>query len=162
MHAPSLAGAELRWQSPSGATHPLAPVTLEAELQYQQALEEAAWGRLPRPGHPARAEAVAALLAMVNANEFAFGGPAFHRWVWTFAGQAHYLHFLMDAAWKLSQGRGPAPVPRAEVEQGLRAETAAGAGGPFTELWLRVAARDFPFPQTPGDPTSGGRTEAAP
>lgn len=146
MHAPSVIGTTISWPD-GGKVYTLPPLDLDAELAFQQALEDAAWSRLPKPGHPARAEAVDGMIGKVAGNEFAFGGPMCLRALNTNAGVASYLHFLMFRGHKVTGGKAAVPPPAADLERRLREEAHAGEGAavPLTELWLKVVARDFPF-----------------
>jgi len=163
MNFPAAAGAAIEWAD-GGRAHSLAALDIEAELAFQQQMEEAAWARLPRPGHPARQEAVDALLAKVVGNEFAFGGPLCLRYLNTQAGIAAYLHFLLARGHRLTGGKAAMPAPKEQLEKRLRDEALAGedAPRPLTELWLRAVARDFPLAQRGPSPSSATTATPAP
>jgi hypothetical protein len=153
MHMPSAAGLTIEW--PDGPHKHLLPrLDIQGELDFQAAHEEYALSRLPRPGHPARAEMLAAHMAELSSNEFAFGGPLSVRFLNTPYGQALYLSFLCHRGHRDSQGASAAPPAPRDLLARQKAGDAA-----LAELWLRVVRRDFP---TPGpDDSPSGPTAAA-
>lgn len=161
MHFPSVAGEPLAWDD-AGRSHRLEAMDLDAELAFQRQMEDAAWGRLPPPSDPSRADAVDSLNRLLAANEYAFGGPLCLRYLALFAGQAHYLHFLMMLGHQRSRGRAAAPPPRRDLERRLRAEARAPGGGELVDLLNRAMARDFPFLAAPDASSSAGTGTPAP
>ncbi len=161
MHMPSVLGRTIEWKDGEKKCL-LAPVDHDMERAFQERMEADARRRLPKPGDPDRREMLEIHQDKVNANEFAYNGPAFRRLLSTFAGQASYLHFLMACGYQQSGGKAAMTPPVREVEKHLREETEAIAAAerdgtdapphPLTELWLEVLDRDFPFARTTATP----------